>query len=274
MLIVFLYIKSYMRRYLLYALIVLLTCSCKGFLYHPDEIRPVATRLNATNIEKVRSLPAKNSFKFILVGDTQRFYDEMDDFIDHVNGMNDISFILINGDIVDFGLNREYNWVAEKLKKLNPPYITTIGNHDMIANGRKIYNEMFGEENFLFDYSGTRFICLNTNSREVGFDGSVPDMPWFAKQLSDDSSFRNIFVLSHVPPFSPDFDSRVEGPFRQLMKANSKTRLSMHGHNHQYKVVQPYQDGFTFLLAGAGNQRNYALVTVNGDQYSIEEKYY
>src|SRR5688572_18744916 len=191
-------------------LFVLTTCllfSCKNIMYHPEEVRPNAKNLNAINIQKLQSQAPKTSYKFIMTGDTQQFYDELEDFIVHVNNMDDISFVLLNGDLVDFGWNNEYNWVADRLKKLKVPYITTIGNHDMLANGREMYKQMFGPENFIFNYGTSRFICLNTNSKEAGHDGTIPDMNWLTTQLKDTTP-QNIFILSHVPPFSPDFNRK------------------------------------------------------------------
>jgi 3',5'-cyclic AMP phosphodiesterase CpdA len=144
--------------------------SCKNIMFHPEEVRPNAKNLNAINLQKLQSLTPKTSFKFIMTGDTQEFYDELEDLVAHVNSLNDISFVLLNGDLVEFGWNNEYNWVADRLAKLKVPYITTIGNHDMLANGREMYKLMFGQENFVFNYGTSRFICLNTNSRETGFD--------------------------------------------------------------------------------------------------------
>ncbi len=253
--------------------ILCLVISCKNFVYHPEEVRPNAKQLNQKNIDKLSGLSPKQNFKFIMTGDTQRFYEELEDFINHVNERNDISFVLINGDLVDFGWNNEYNWVAEKLARLKVPYICAIGNHDMLANGRLMYKEMFGPENFSFVYGNNRFICLNTNCRETGFDGTIPDMAWLKGELVDTTS-TNIFILSHVPPFSDDFDRRFEFDFRVLIRSNPRTRLALHGHEHKYHIVQPYFDGLEYVVAGSGEQRNYALISVEGEKYTVEEKFY
>ena len=247
--------------------------SCKRFMFHPNEIRPQAKALNARNIEKIKALPPKQTFSFILLGDTQRFYDEVDDFIDHANAADSISFVLIAGDLVDFGLNREYNWIAEKFGKLKIPYVAVIGNHDMLANGRNIFAEMFGPENFSFCYGTTKFILLNSNSREVNYNGALPDINWLRQQLND-AEAENIFVLSHVPPFSVDFDRNLEDDYAGLLAAQPKTRLSMHGHEHKYKYLQPYENGPPYLVAAATQKHSYVLVTVNSKQISLTETFY
>lgn len=262
-----------MKEFLAGLTVCVLLGSCKYVMYHPDEVRPNEKQLNARNIEKLQSLPFKNSFRFILVGDTQRFYEELDDFVNHVNSLNDISFILFNGDMVDFGLNKEFNWIAERLGRLQVPYIVAMGNHDMLANGELIFHEMFGPDNFSFEYNGSKFICLNTNCRERGMDGSIPNISWLQTELADTTK-RNVFILSHVPPFSADFDKNLEPIFTSLISSNPKTRLSMHGHEHNYSLSMPYNDGLEYLLVASGNKRNYALITLTGTEYSIEQKFY
>lgn len=255
-------------------LLVLLTLtSCKRFLFHPNEVRPDEKGLNNYNIQRIAQLDTVPSFNFILIGDTQRFYEELEDFVNHVNSLPNISFVLVNGDLVDFGLNREFNWIASKFGKLKVPYVAVIGNHDMLANGRKIFNEMFGPENFSFFYGRNKFICLNSNSREVDFNGKVPDVSWLGQQLND-SIANNIFVLSHVPPFNVDFDKNLEPAFSNLLAGQPKTRLSLHGHEHQYRLVNPYPGEIPYVVAAATNDRSYALIEVNGEGVSVTEKLY
>lgn len=248
--------------------------SCKQFVFHPNEIKPDEKDLNQKNIQRIAALDAKPDFNFILLGDTQRFYEDLEDFVRHVNGIDTVAFILLSGDLVDFGLNREYNWVASKLKDLNKPYVAVIGNHDMVANGRKIFHEMFGPDNFTFSYGSSKFICINTNSREFDYNGLVPDIGWLSQQLNEADGYTNIFVLSHVPPYSVDFDRNLEQPFTSLLSAQQKTRISLHGHEHNYHLSYPYPGGLPYLVAAAANDRSYVMISVKGEQFSITEKFY
>lgn len=262
-----------MRKLLYFLWLIVMLSSCKRFVFHPNEIRPNETGLNKRNIEKIAQLPPKTVFNFILLGDTQRFYAELDDFITHANALDNVSFVLVAGDLVDFGLNREFNWIASQFGKLKMPYVAVIGNHDMLANGRKIFTEMFGPENFSFSYGSSKFICLNTNSREVNFNGELPNINWLGKELSDQSP-GNIFVVSHVAPFSIDFDKQLESAYVNLLASNPKTRMSLHGHDHAYKFLHPYEDQLPYLLAASSNKRSYVLVNVNGEEISVTEKFY
>lgn len=258
-------------------LLALSLASCKDlFQYSPNEVRleEHEKNLNQKNIQKIRALQPRENFRFILIGDSQRFYEEVDAFVASVNAMDDIAFVVLAGDITDFGLNKEYRWMAERLNKLKVPYVGVIGNHDMLANGPEIYRQMFGPENFSFTYAGTKFVCLNTNSNERGFDGTIPDMPWLDRELADTLSYQNAFVVSHMPPFDVAFDKRMEQPYAQLMSSNKRIRMSLHGHQHTASRTSPYDDGVEYLVVGSMNKRTYYIITVGEKGSGIENREY
>lgn len=262
---------------LIAAFLVLSLVSCKDlFQYSPNEVRleEHEKNLNQKNIQKIRALAPKESFRFILIGDSQRFYEEIEDFVASVNALDDISFVVLAGDITDFGMNKEFRWVHERLGKLKIPYIGVIGNHDMLANGRTLYEQMYGPENFSFMYSGTKIVCLNTNSNERGFDGSIPNMPWLNKELADTLNYHSAFVVSHMPPFDVGFDKRMEQEYAQLMSGNKRIKMSLHGHKHSYARTAPYGDGFEYLVVGSMNKRAYSIISVGEKGYDVENKEY
>lgn len=115
---------------------------------------------------------------------------------------------------------------------------------------------------------------MNTNSRETGFDGSIPDMNWLKDELEADDKVENIFVFSHIPPFSENFDPELELPYAHLLASQPKTKMSLHGHEHQFKMLNPYGSEVTYVVAGSKRERSYVLVTIAGGSYSIEEKKY
>ncbi|HEY1112736.1 MAG TPA: metallophosphoesterase [Chitinophagaceae bacterium] len=258
-------------------LLALSLVSCKDlFQFSPNEVRleEHEKNLNQKNIQKIQSMHPRENFRFILIGDSQRFYDEVEDFVASANTLDDIAFVVLAGDITDFGLNKEYRWIADRLNKLKMPYIGVIGNHDMLANGREAYRQMFGQENFSFTYAGTKIVCLNTCSNERGFDGTIPDMPWLTKELSDTLSYENAFVVSHMPPFDAGFDKRMEQSYAQLMSSSKRIRLSLHGHKHTALRTSPYGDGFEYLVTGSMSKRAYYIISVGEKGYHIEERDY
>jgi Icc-related predicted phosphoesterase len=144
----------------------------------------------------------------------------------------------------------------------------------MLANGRTLYEQMYGPENFSFTYSGTKIVCLNTNSNERGFDGTIPNMPWLNKELADTLNYTSAFVVSHMPPFDVGFDKRMEQEYAQLMSGNKRIKMSLHGHKHTYSLSAPYGDGFEYLVVGSMNKRGYSIISVGEKGYNVENKEY
>lgn len=254
-------------------LVLLGMTACEKYVqYSPSEVRLQAHErdLNEKNISRLQQLPARDTFRFALTGDSQRFYDELEDFVAHVNRRGDISLVLLNGDITDFGQNREYQWVARILNRLQPPFIGIIGNHDMLGNGLQVYRQMFGPDNFSFNAGGNRFVCLNTNSREKNYDGSIPDLNWLSRQVADTAHCRNLFVVSHIGPSSPDFDQRMTTGFAQSIAGCPKARMSLHSHSHNFSFEQPFGDGIGYLTSSSYNKRRYVLVTVINEEVQYE----
>lgn len=243
-------------------------CSCKKFEISPYAVseKGLPTQVNKKNIAKLKALDSgsDDTIRIFLCGDSQRFYDELDDMVNKANSCN-IDFVLLAGDITDFGLENEFLWVYERLEKLNKPYISVVGNHDFNGNGSAVYSHVFGERNFSFTFRNYKFLCHDTNSREHGFDGSTPDINWLSAQMNSDASLYYAAV-SHVPPFDVDFDKQLEESYRMLFADNSHFNVSMHGHLHNSGISEAYDDGVQYVVTNAiGNREAYIIKLYNGN---------
>ena len=143
-----------------------------------------------------------------------------------VNQQPGISFMVVAGDISDFGLAREMRWVDEKLRRLKVPYLTVVGNHDLVGNGREAYQHVYGALNYSFVYGDTKFVLIDTNSREYNFNHKVPDINWLQTQLATLDGARRQVVMSHVPPDNADFDPTLQMPFAQALGTAPNVVLS------------------------------------------------
>lgn len=249
-------------------MVALLTTACDKFEYSPYQTdnpnRP--DNLNAKNINKLlsRETESDDTVRFIFTGDSQRFYDELRDLVNKANSIPKVDFLVLAGDISDFGLLQEFIWVNKELEKLYSPYVAVVGNHDLTANGSVIYTSMFGEKNFSFTYKKHKFIFHDTNSREYNFNGNVPNIPWLGAQLRDTSA--NWFIgISHVPPFDVDFDKNLENVYKDQWAVDSSFILSLHGHLHAYGDAYIYDDHVRYITTKAVGQREFMLFElVNG----------
>jgi Icc-related predicted phosphoesterase len=259
-----------------FAFLVLLS-SCKKFIkYNANEIRldEKYRNLNPKNIDNLKSKAPKDSFRFIVISDSQRSYDELDDFVKKANSYDDISFVVLNGDITDFGLPNEYLWITERMQKLSFPFIVVIGNHDMLGNGREIYKQMFGPENFSFSYSGYRFIFSNSNSREATRNELLPDTSWLKREVSSTAVQEKIFVFAHLAPFSGDFDRALEPAYARMLTESGKVEYSIHGHEGVFISTQAYGPPVNYLVVNSLNKRTYLLINVNRDGIKAEQLFF
>jgi 3',5'-cyclic AMP phosphodiesterase CpdA len=248
---------------------------CGWLEFSPNQTYvPAADRhLTTQNLARLMSQPkaASDTLRFVFVGDCQRFYDEAEDFVTSVNRQRNIDFVVIAGDISDFGLVREMRWMHHRLQKLKVPYLTVIGNHDELGNGRAVYENVFGPLNYSFVYGGTKFICLDTNGREYGFQGQVPDLGWLGRQLADTAGSRRSIVLCHVPPTDSDFDPALTTPYARTIHSSSQLVFHLAGHIHRFTNEKPFQDGVPYLTAYNFKKRRYNILSVWGRrQFRLE----
>lgn len=251
--------------------------SCKrNFQYSVLEVKPLANNLNDKAIESIGKLIPKDTFSFLVISDTQIAYDELEEFVDHANQIStdSVAFVLHGGDFTDYGANFEYNLYYDDIKKLKFPVVATIGNHDMLGNGRTIFSRYFGSEETSFSYGKTAFIVFNSNSRELAFDGSIPNLNTIQQRIEQHADKDNIIFLSHISPVSFDFDQTKTKTLAAMFASTPNARLSIHGHSHSFDYSILFDDGFPYVVAPTLLKRSYVKVRVSGKTIRVEELFY
>jgi len=216
--------------------------------------------LNAINIARLHSgeFADDDTVTILFTGDCQRFYNKVEELVETANANNNIDFLLLAGDISDFSLLREFEWIYEWFEKLQTPYICVIGNHDLTANGSEIYSNMWGPKNFSFIYKGYKFVCHDNNSREYNFSGNIPDIPWLAGQLNDTKASWYV-AASHIPPWDQDFDGKLKEPYLNLFGSTPGFLLSLHGHLVDSRSMY-YNNDSVLYMNSSGVQRGEAII--------------
>lgn len=243
-----------------------LLSACDMIEYSPNQAfdKSSPRDLNRKNIEKLSQSSKDDTIRFVFAGDSQRSYKNAEDMVNTVNAIPGVDFLILGGDISDFGLFKEMEWIAEIFSKLKTPYIAVVGNHDMVANGEKVYKEMFGPLNFSFTYSGVKFVCHNTNSREKKFNGNVPDMDFLRREFAPSADVTAYIAASHVPPNSVDFDDGLKDDYINLINS-ANTLASFYAHDHSFYEWYPNEQPIPYLVSSAIVKRQFLLVEiVNG----------
>ena len=267
-------IKRFIMRYLIFILPFILLQSCDSlFEYHPYDGKVTGeTNINSKNIKRIEDICAnKTTIRFIMMGDTQRWYDETEEFVTAVNKRNDIDFVIHGGDISDFGMSNEFMWQRDILNKLIVPYVVLLGNHDCLGTGESVFRKVFGNENFSFMAGNVKFLCLNSIALEYDYSYPVPDFGFLENELNSDTPNHGKTVMAmHAPPYSEQFNNNVAKMFQQSIKLFPGLQFCLYAHVHYIYATDIFEDGVMYYSSASIEQRNYLLFTITPDDYSYE----
>lgn len=254
----------------------LLVTSCELFEYNPYDTRySNDTGINQTNISRIESLTGNSdTLRFVLMGDTQRYYDETKAFVNHVNQRTDIDFVIHGGDITDFGTTKEFEWVHDLMKRLTVPYVALIGNHDVLGHGKDVYREVYGPFNFSFVVKRTRFVCLNTNALEFDYATPVPDFGYMRQFIGGAGDADQTIVVMHAPPYDDQFNNNSAPMFNAILEAYPNLRFCLHAHQHVLKQTDFFGNGIMYYGCDDLSGRNYLVFTVTRDRYSYTVEHF
>lgn len=238
--------------------------ACENIEYSPFQTKRKGSprNLTAQNMSLLETKTPKDTLTVVLTGDTQRFYDECGPFVSKVNSIPNIDFVLVSGDISDFGILSEFEWVHDALKELYVPYFTVIGNHDMIANGTAIYERMYGPQDYSFVYNKVKFVFHNTNSREVNFDGTVPNLNWLRETCLKEEGQEHVVAISHVPPLNDDFDNKLAKEYNAIFKQTPGFLVSLHGHMHTTTTRHIFDNEVLYINSSSVQKREFVLIKI------------
>jgi hypothetical protein len=202
-----------------------------------------------------------------------------------VNALNP-AFVIDNGDLVYSGKPNQYRIFDQMVSGVSATLCTTLGNHDIRANGRDTYTKLYGPAYYSFDFGYNHFIFLDS-SRGYAEKQAIPgeQYAWLERDLQK-AQGKRIFVISHVPPTDPrsgvkpnEIEAytdkvRQEGGFvEQKLEAYSEDESIDHGFRDkqeaqrfetlmaQYKVTAVYvshihsyfdykKDGVRYIISG------------------------
>ena len=265
-----------MFRKFLYLCPVFLLCACdRVFEYHPYDLR-LESKYKNINVKNIARLKEKDTgsdtVRFVFMGDSQRWYDETKDFVNHVNKLEKIDLVIHGGDISDFGMKKEYCWMHDILSKLKVPYVLIIGNHDNLGSGREVYKVMYGDLNFSFRYGNVKFVCLNTNALEFDYAVPVPDFKFLEREIADaqEGGYDKTIVAMHAQPGDVVFNNNVASPCQEYITRLKNLQFCFHAHAHSVMVNDFLDEVVLYYGCGSMKGRSYLLFTVTSDSYRYE----
>lgn len=257
-------------KYLKFIILIFLTLTlsaCGDLLeYSVYEANVKDKNLNTTakNINLIHNIPqSSNTFKFAFISDSHYFYDDLKTVIDHINKNDEILFVVFGGDLTEQSLSKEFEIFYDIMSSLKKPYITVVGNHEYNVNGGLIYSRMFGDFNYSFEFNNNKFILFDNIIWE---SKKTPDYDWLSSELKNNSSFNQVFVVAHIPPFGDQLTTEMSETYIDIMNKNNVS-LSLHGHTHKYNYNQ---DVVSYLTAPSLKELAYGIITVKDKSFNVD----
>ena len=136
------------RRLLFFSVLsAVLLQACSSIEYSPNQSSDSKSPrdLNKKSLRRLAETPGDDTIRFVLTGDSQREYKYSEKLVDVVNKIPGVDFVFLAGDISDFGLLQEMEWVHSIFSKLKMPYIGVIGNHDLVAKAAVVSRAIVAE---------------------------------------------------------------------------------------------------------------------------------
>lgn len=274
---ILIFYMKYIKLLFYWGIFLVLASSCDMVDYHPYDVRISGeTDVNAHNIEQIEAdCKSKSTIRFVTMGDSQRWYDETEDFVKHLNQRNDIDFVIHGGDMSDFGITDEFLWQRDIMNRLNVPYVALIGNHDCIGTGEDTYRAVFGDPNFSFIAGRVKFVCLNTNALENDYSKPIPDFAFIEKEITDRrAEFDKTVVCMHVRPYTSGFNDNVARVFERYVIEFPGLQFCTAAHEHRLFEMDIFDDGVMYYMSDCMKHRSYYIFTITPEGYEHEVVYY
>ncbi|TCD28795.1 metallophosphoesterase [Pedobacter psychrodurus] len=181
------------------------------------------------------------SFKFAFVSDThiggKTAAEDLRRTVADINANSELKFVVITGDITEFGSDSEIGLAKQILDSLNKKWFIIPGNHDTnwSESGSNTFRRVFGAETFAFRYGGYLFTGLGSGPNMRMGPGQVPreNVVWLDSVLKATPTKIPVIYLNHYPQDSAQ--NNWYNVMDRLKKKNLQLILCGHGHqNHQY----------------------------------------
>lgn len=267
-----------MLSFLFYFATLSLISSCGEPVYSPWQVNlpSDARELTAKNIARLPKREIGDSFRIGLLSDPQGTPEELRVVVDMMNARDDLDFIVVLGDLTNDGRREEFLWAQKILDSSRVPWLTVIGNHDGLANGKLIYRDLLGPFDYVFEHGGVRFLMWNNNHLE--FPGEAPNWDWLSSHAKPGA-----VVMAHMPPIAEDVFSETEVVSWKERLEDLGVSASVHGHRHAFsywreevgefemeqaltrtKPITNLNDknGIHFFVAARVLRREYGIMTI------------
>lgn len=210
------------------------------------------------------------------IGGTSTASEDLERTVQDINAMADLQFVLISGDITEFGADRELQEAKRIFDQLKIKWYIIPGNHDTkwSESGCNSFRQIFGYERFVFDIGGYKFVGCSSGPNMRMAPGLVPrqDVVWLDSIVTSIEKARQpLIFVNHYP-----MDSQMANWYKILdILKRANTQAILCGHGHRNKALD--FEGIPGTM-GRSNLRakeavgGYNIVTIAKDSMYFQER--
>jgi 1,2-diacylglycerol 3-alpha-glucosyltransferase len=238
--------------------------------------------LNTDHIDWITThLRDKDTFEFAVVGNIKNSMRLFERRIAPLMKDSGADFMVSVGNAVYDGAEDKYRLLYRGLKKLDIPYVLTVGNNELEYFGAGKFYRHFGPYFFSFHLKNTYFIFLDS----TGYTSWKWQLRWLQQELMSAAKYAYRFVfLDHslfpLAEFGPDdtkyvLDKRLSQNLQRLFSKYFVTAVFSAGYPTYHKTVV---QGVRYIISGGGGgllldrkeHYQFVKVRVGPDQVTFE----
>uniref|UniRef100_A0A7C5EP55 Calcineurin-like phosphoesterase domain-containing protein n=1 Tax=Desulfobacca acetoxidans TaxID=60893 RepID=A0A7C5EP55_9BACT len=159
-----------------------------------------AQEWNVCQLKLLKANPPENP-AFAVLGDSRGSRRVFSALLKKLNEDPEVAFVIHLGDVVDQPELEQYRLFFSQVREhLFKPLLVTVGNHELVKEGRPLYRRLFGPENYAFSLGKAYFIIFD-NARLDSLNEA--SLRWLAEELEKARAYPWRLVFLHVPLFDP-----------------------------------------------------------------------
>jgi len=179
---------------------------------------------------------AQSVWKFAHLSDihvgSEHSEEDLQRTVKDINANPELEFVVITGDITEFGADKELLNAKSILDGLNKPWYIIPGNHDMnwSESGGNSFKTVFGSETFAVKQHGILFLGTNCGPNMRMSPGQVPreNLVWLDSVLKTTPKETPIIFANHYP-----IDSALNNWYEVINRLKTRNiQLIICGHGH------------------------------------------
>ncbi len=213
------------------------------------------------------------TFKFAQVTDTHvggaTGADDLRRTVLDLNQQQGIDFVILSGDVTEFGSDEELALAKQILDSLNLPLYVIPGNHDSnwSESGANSFRKVFGAETFFFEHNGVQFIGTTSGPNMRMSPGQVPreNLVWMDSIFkAHPDQDKPLIAINHYP-----LDSSLNNWYENIDRIKTKNvQLALCGHGHINKLYD--WEGIPGVMARSNLRAKdavggYNIITISSD---------